>query len=135
MNQPIRLLPFLAFVLIKEKKVTTMSKKARKAICYTQVIADLILKANNISPQMSSTSTRQHPSHFLFSNFFKDSGGLLVFIFVLFLIKKNHETSVWQLNNSFLLLTLPPTFCIALSNNTEAVYVFSQETMITNSLL
>ena len=44
-NQPIRLLPFLAFVLIKEKEVTTMSKKARKAICYTQVIVDLILKA------------------------------------------------------------------------------------------
>ena len=79
-NQPIRLLPFLAFVLIKEKKVTTMSKKARKAICYTQAIVDLILKANNISPQMNSTSTSQHPTHFLFSNFLKDSGGLVVFI-------------------------------------------------------
>ena len=80
-NQPIRLLPFLAFVLIKEKKVTTMSKKDRKAICYTQAIVDLILKAiNNISPQMNSTSTSQHPTHFLFSNFLKDSGGLVVFI-------------------------------------------------------
>ena len=100
-NQPIRLLPFLAFVLIKEKKVTTMSKKARKAICYTQVIVDLILKANNISPQMSSTSTRQHPSYFLFFQFLQRFWwSASVHICAIF-NKKNHESSVWQLNNSF----------------------------------
>ena len=88
-NQPIRLLPFLAFVLIKEKKVTTMSKKARKAICYTQAIVDLILKANNISPQISSTSTSQHPTHFPFLQFLERFWwSRSVHIIVLFLIKK-----------------------------------------------